>query len=82
MCNTIQARVHDENIKRALKSKLYSHYKYLLNNESYCAFLIEPPQSISQFMTTLECNLELSYDLNGDGEVDNVDLILIITFPY
>ena len=53
--------------------------KYLLNNESYCAFLIEPPQSISQFMTTLECNLELSYDLNGDGEVDNADLILIIT---
>ena len=53
--------------------------KYLLNNESYCAFLIEPPQSISQFMTTLECNLELSYDLNGDGEVDNADLMLIIT---
>ena len=53
--------------------------KYLLNNESYCAFLIEPPQSTSQFMTTLECNLELSYDLNGDGEVDNADLILIIT---
>ena len=53
--------------------------KYLLNNESYCAFLIEPPQSISQFMTTLECNLELSYDLNGDGEVDNADLIVIIT---
>ena len=53
--------------------------KYLLNNDSYCAFLIEPPQSVSQFMTTLECNLELSYDLNGDGEVDNADLILIIT---
>ena len=53
--------------------------KYLLNNESYCEFLIEPPQSISQFMTTLECNVELSYDLNGDGEVDNADLILIIT---
>ncbi len=30
--------------------------KYLLDDDSYCEFLIEAPQSTSQFLTTLKCN--------------------------
>ena len=38
--------------------------KYLLDDDSYCEFLIEAPQSTSQFLTTLECNSTIEWNFS------------------
>ena len=51
---------------------------FLLEDESFCEFLTLPPQSTSQFLTTLECNNTVSYDINNDGVINNEDLIYLV----
>ena len=51
---------------------------FLLEDESFCEFLTLPPQSTSQFLTTLECNNTVSYDINNDGVINNEDLIFLV----
>ena len=58
-------------------SLAWLHY-FLLDEESYCDFLIETPQSTSQFFTTLQCVNTISYDINNDGQINNEDLITIV----
>lgn len=47
-------------------------------NETYCDSLIVNPGSTSQFLTTLNCDITINYDLNDDGLVDNSDLISLV----
>jgi len=47
-------------------------------NETYCDSLIVNPGSTSQFLTTLNCDIEFNYDLNDDGHVDNSDLVSLV----
>ena len=58
-------------------SLAWLHY-FLLDEESYCDFLIETPQSTSQFFTTLHCANTISYDINNDGQINNEDLITLV----
>ena len=58
-------------------SLAWLHY-FLLDEELYCDFLIETPQSTSQFFTTLQCVNTISYDINNDGQINNEDLITIV----
>ncbi len=51
---------------------------FLLDYQSNCDFLIEIPQSTSQFFTTLECAITISYDINDDGNINNNDLIAVV----
>ena len=51
---------------------------FLLEDESFCEFLTLPPQSTSQFLTTLECNNTVSFDINNDGVINNDDLIYLV----
>ena len=51
---------------------------FLLDYQSNCDFLIEIPQSTSQFFTTLECTITISYDINDDGNINNNDLIAVV----
>jgi len=53
---------------------------YLLNHQSYCDSLIEVPQSTSQFLSTLECDFIISYDINNDGLVNHQDLIMLVNY--
>jgi len=47
-------------------------------NEAYCDSLIVDPGSTSEFLTTLNCDITIDYDLNDDGLVDDSDLISLI----
>ena len=58
-------------------SLAWLHY-FLLDEELYCDFLIETPQSTSQFFTTLQCVNTISYDINNDGQINNEDLITVV----
>ena len=51
---------------------------FLLDEELYCDFLVEAPQSTSQFFTTLQCANTISYDINNDGQINNEDLITAV----
>ena len=49
-----------------------------MGDESYCDSLIVSPIDASQYLTTLQCGESFSYDLNDDGTIDNVDLVLLV----
>ena len=49
-----------------------------MDEQSYCDFLIEAPQTTSQFFTTLQCSNTISYDINNDGQINNQDLVTIV----
>jgi len=53
---------------------------YLKGDESYCEYLIQEPESTSQFLTTLECFSLPSFDINGDGVVNNSDFTMLLVF--
>ena len=50
----------------------------IMGDESYCDSLIVSPIDASQYLTTLQCGESFSYDLNDDGTIDNVDLVLLV----
>ena len=54
----------------------------LLEDLSYCDSLTIEPSNASQFITTLNCetSLSTSYDVNGDGNVNNSDFIMLMVF--
>ena len=49
-----------------------------MDEQSYCDFLIEAPQTTSQFFTTLQCSNSISYDINNDGQINNQDLVTVV----
>ena len=51
---------------------------FLLDDQSSCDYLIEVPESTSQFFTTLECAFTITYDVNNDGDINNNDLISVV----
>ena len=51
---------------------------FLLDEQSYCDFLTEEPQTTSQFFTTLQCSNTISYDINNDGQINNQDLVTVV----
>jgi len=51
---------------------------FLRDDDAYCQFLISPPQSTSQFFTTLGCSSIISYDINNDGLINDEDLISLV----
>jgi hypothetical protein len=53
---------------------------HLLEDLSYCDSLLLSPNNASQFLTTLECDTSISYDLNEDGEVNSSDLTSLVIF--
>ena len=40
---------------------------------------MQEPEDASQFLTTLECTTLPSYDINGDGSVNNADFLMLVT---
>ena len=38
------------------------------------------PNNASQYLTTLECETSISYDLNEDGEINSADLTSLVIF--
>ena len=46
--------------------------------QSYCDSLMIDPGSTSQFLTTLNCNTSIVYDVNDDGTVNSEDLDYLI----
>jgi len=53
---------------------------HLLEDLSYCDSLLLTPNNASQFLTTLECETSISYDLNEDGEINSSDLTSLVIF--
>ena len=63
----------------AVQEKTLHWAKYhLLEELSYCDSLLISPNNASQFMTTLQCENNITYDVNGDGVIDNSDLVLLV----
>ena len=63
-----------------IQSKALNWVKYhLMDSTNVCDILLEEPNNASQFLTTLEYNTSISYDLNNDGTVDNIDILMLIT---
>ena len=59
---------------------LYWLNYYLKDEQNYCDSLISRPESTSTFETTLECFSLPSYDVNGDGVVNNSDFTMLLVF--
>ena len=56
------------------------HYN-MLGDNSYFDYLITQPTSTSQFLNTLNDDFTtISYDVNGDGETNNTDFIMLLVF--
>jgi len=53
---------------------------HLLEDLSYCDSLLLSPNNASQYLTTLECETSISYDLNEDGEINSADLTSLVIF--
>ena len=63
-----------------VQSKVLDWVKYhLLDNTDVCNLLMQEPEDASQFLTTLECTMLPSYDINGDGAVNNADFLMLVT---
>ncbi|MBI87286.1 MAG: hypothetical protein CMG63_04310 [Candidatus Marinimicrobia bacterium] len=53
--------------------------QYLIRgNESFCDSLLVSPENASSYLTTIQCGEGLSYDLNGDGVLNDADFIFLI----
>ena len=51
---------------------------YLLGDNSNCELLLEVPPTASQYLTNIECGSVIQGDLNGDGMIDILDLIVLV----
>ena len=51
---------------------------HLMDSTELCDPLIETPENASQFLTTIECEIISSYDINDDGFVDAADLVMLV----
>ena len=51
---------------------------YLLGDNSNCELLLEVPPTASQYLTNIECDSVIQGDLNGDGVIDILDLIVLV----
>jgi len=51
---------------------------YLLGDNSNCELLLEVPLIASQYLTNIECDSVIQGDLNGDGVIDILDLIVLV----
>ena len=51
---------------------------YLLGDNSNCELLREVPPTASQYLTNIECDLVVPGDLNDDGVIDILDLIVLV----
>ena len=51
---------------------------YLLGDNSNCELLLEVPLTASQYLTNIECDSVIQGDLNGDGVIDILDLIVLV----
>ena len=52
--------------------------KYLLDDFSNCELLLEVPPTASQYLTNIECESVIQGDLNGDGVIDILDIIILV----
>ena len=59
------------------KTLFWARY-HLTEELSYCDSLLLTPSNASQFISTLECGNLPAYDVNGDGEIDQSDLIMLV----
>ena len=59
---------------------LYWVKYHFLNDLTYCDSLLVSPDNASQFLTTLECSNLPSFDLNGDGIINNSDFTMLLVF--
>ena len=59
------------------KTLFWARY-HLMEELSYCDSLLLTPSNASQFISTLECGNLPAYDVNGDGEIDQSDLIMLV----
>jgi hypothetical protein len=51
---------------------------YLLEDFSNCELLLEVPPTASQYLTNVECQPVIQGDLNGDGVIDVLDIIVLV----
>ena len=63
----------------AVQEKTLHWAKYhLLEELSYCDSLLISPSNASQFMTTLQCENNITYDVNGDGLLNVLDVVTLV----
>jgi len=63
----------------SVRYKTINWLKYhLMDSTELCDPLIESPGNASQFLTTVECEIIPSYDVNDDGFVNNADLVMLV----
>ena len=51
---------------------------YLRGENSSCDYLIQEPENVSEFITTLECSFLPSFDLNDDGSINISDFVTLL----
>ena len=51
---------------------------YLKGENSSCDYLIQEPENVSEFITTLECSFLPSFDLNDDGSINISDFVTLL----
>jgi pimeloyl-ACP methyl ester carboxylesterase len=51
---------------------------YLLEDSSNCELLLAVPPTASQYLTNVECQPVIQGDLNGDGVIDILDIIVLV----
>ena len=51
---------------------------YVMEDDSYCEFLLETPSSASQYLTNIVCEGSMQGDVNGDALVNVQDIVLIV----
>ena len=61
-----------------LEKTLFWAKYHLMEELSYCDSLLLTPSNASQFISTLECGDLPAYDVNGDGEIDQSDLVMLV----
>jgi len=62
-----------------VQSKVLNWAKYhLMDSTDVCENLIQEPEDASQFLTTVDCILLPSFDINDDGLIDSSDFIILL----